>query len=281
MELLLIRHARPARVIRPPGPADDRSTGAEAGADARGQARRSASFPAPSGRRVPDDAGAGPTEGGRTVRNAASADPGSGHPRPLGRAVIVDHDPDAPAARPRVDPELTDAGRAQAQALAAWLGVEPLHAVYTSPLTRARDTAAPLASTFGLPVTVDDDLAEWDRNADDYVPVEELRAENATQWRALAAERWDELGVDIEGFRSRVITALDRISARHRSQHVAVVCHGGVINAYLASVLGTRRVLFFEPAYTSISRVVVTHRDGAVLRSVRSVNETAHLRALG
>ncbi len=55
-----------------------------------------------------------------------------------------------------------------------------------------------------------------------------------------------------------------------------VVCHGGVINTYTADVLGLGAMLFFEPAYTSISRVLVS-RDGA--RSLLSLNETGHLRA--
>jgi len=53
------------------------------------------------------------------------------------------------------------------------------------------------------------------------------------------------------------------------------VCHGGVINAYLAHVLGLDDLLFFEPAYTSISRVRASRRGH---RMLVSANETAHLR---
>jgi probable phosphoglycerate mutase len=58
---------------------------------------------------------------------------------------------------------------------------------------------------------------------------------------------------------------------------VAIVAHGGVVNIYLAHVLGTRQPMFFEPAYTSINRVLAA-RSGQ--RQIRSVNETAHLRGL-
>ena len=61
---------------------------------------------------------------------------------------------------------------------------------------------------------------------------------------------------------------------RHPGQRVAVVCHGGVINAFLADVLDLDKMLFFHPDYTSISRVLVA-RSGA--RSLQSVNETGHL----
>jgi 2,3-bisphosphoglycerate-dependent phosphoglycerate mutase len=57
-----------------------------------------------------------------------------------------------------------------------------------------------------------------------------------------------------------------------------VVCHGGVINFYMAHVIRVDRRVFFEPAYTSINRVLAA-RSGE--RSVQSLNEVAHLRNTG
>jgi probable phosphoglycerate mutase len=55
-----------------------------------------------------------------------------------------------------------------------------------------------------------------------------------------------------------------------------VVCHGGVINQYLAHVLGIEtHVGFFYPKYTSIHRVMAA-RFGQ--RSIVSINEASHLR---
>ena len=50
----------------------------------------------------------------------------------------------------RRDPPLSDAGRAEAAALAASLRGEGLQAIWTSPLRRARETAAIVASGLGL-----------------------------------------------------------------------------------------------------------------------------------
>jgi probable phosphoglycerate mutase len=58
------------------------------------------------------------------------------------------------------------------------------------------------------------------------------------------------------------------------------VCHGGVINAYLAHILGIdgpAGPMFFEPAYAGISRVMAA-RTGQ--RQLRSINEHGHVRAL-
>jgi probable phosphoglycerate mutase len=170
------------------------------------------------------------------------------------------------------DPHLSAEGRDQAARLAAaWAG--DVDAVWTSPLRRARETAAPLAAVLGVEVVVDDDLAEMDRDADAYIPLEELRRDPLA-W-ADAVEAW----VGPEGaalraaFRRRVVASVDRIVAAHRGQRVAVVCHGGTINAVLAEVLGLEDQLFFEPGYTSVSRVLAS-AGGA--RQVLSVNETWH-----
>jgi hypothetical protein len=50
-----------------------------------------------------------------------------------------------------------------------------------------------------------------------------------------------------------------------------------VINVYLADVLGIDRLLWFDPVYTSVSRVKVS-RDG--IRSLVTLNETAHLQGV-
>jgi probable phosphoglycerate mutase len=175
------------------------------------------------------------------------------------------------------DPSLDPVGARQAARLSDWLAREEIDAVYTSPLARARETAAPLATRLGVDPVLEEGVAEWDRDAPAYIPIEELRATGHPWWQAMAAGDWERLGVDPEAFGQRVVAAIDAIAARHASQRVAVVCHGGVINIYLAEVLGLGRRLFFQPAYTSISRVLVSR---AGVRSLETLNERAHLRDL-
>jgi probable phosphoglycerate mutase len=181
----------------------------------------------------------------------------------------VEHPTDA------VDPELAPLGQRQADALAAWLRDEDLAAIYTSPLLRARQTAAPLAGAIGRDAEVEPRIAEWDRDATAYIPIEEMKADGHDMWDALSGQRWDELGVDPDAFRDRVLAGIDEIASRHAGESVAVVAHGGVINAYAGAVLGRTDLLFFEPGYTSISRVLVSR---AGQRSIRSLNEMGHLR---
>jgi 2,3-bisphosphoglycerate-dependent phosphoglycerate mutase len=175
------------------------------------------------------------------------------------------------------DPGLASEGRDQAGKLAAALTGFPIDAVYTSPMQRARETAAPLALALGRDAAVDDDLMEFDRDLTYYVPIEELRGSNDPRWAELVTE-WTSVESEDErqAFRLRVVTAVERIVERHPSQRVAVVCHGGVINAYLSHVLRIDQTLFFEPGYASISRVLAS-RGGH--RQLVTANETPHLSA--
>jgi broad specificity phosphatase PhoE len=173
------------------------------------------------------------------------------------------------------DPALTDRGRAQAARLARWLAREPIDAVLSSPLRRAGETANVVGDALGIDVEVVDGLMEYDAEADSYIPVEEMRETRDHRWRAMVEGRWEELGGEApDRFRARIVPCVDAVVDRFAGRRVAAVCHGGVINVYLAAILGLERHLWFEPGYTSISRVAAA-RTGE--RSVVTLNETAHL----
>lgn len=173
------------------------------------------------------------------------------------------------------DPELSAEGHEQARQLAAWLAHEQIDAVYTSPLQRARETAAPLADAVGIEVVVDDELAEYDRDQHFYIPLEELKGSGDPRYEALMR---GELGgeVDAETFRQVVVVAMERVIEANPGRTVAAVCHGGVINAYASHVLEIASPLFFEPPYTCINRFLCSSRGH---RSIRSLGETGHLHA--
>ena len=81
-----------------------------------------------------------------------------------------------------------------------------------------------------------------------------------------------------EHFQAVVVEAVERIVAAHPGQRVAVVCHGGVINAYAGHVLGIDDPLFFLPDLHVDQPRVRGRRRGE--RSIASLNEAAHLRGL-
>ena len=90
------------------------------------------------------------------------------------------------------------------------------------------------------------------------------------------SEPWD---VRSKPIKKKVGKKKETVGFNYYARAAAIVCHGGVINAYLAHVLGIGPATeFFYPNYTSIHRVAAA-RTGE--RSILSVNETAHLRGTG
>lgn len=177
------------------------------------------------------------------------------------------------------DPPLSAVGRRQAELLAEYLASEEIAAVYSSPLRRAAETVTPLAARLGLPVTTIDGVAEWDRDATHYVPVEELRAARDSRFADLTLHAWSDLAL-IEPFRDRVVAAVDSVVAAHPGERVVVGCHAGVVNVYLGEVLGlpVDRRGFHYPNYTSIHRIAASRKG---VRTIVTVNETPHLRNSG
>jgi len=173
------------------------------------------------------------------------------------------------------DPGLASDGHEQAARLARWWGRFGADALYTSPMARARETAEPLAKALGLEPVVVDDLREFDANEPTYIPVEELRADPAL-WQA-AVDAWlsPEAEASRQEFRNVVVQAVTGITETDVGR-AAIVCHGGVINAYMSRVLGLAGSVFFEPAYTSVSRVIATGEH----RQMVSINEAPHLEYL-
>jgi probable phosphoglycerate mutase len=181
----------------------------------------------------------------------------------------------APGSGVPADPGLTARGREQAQRLADWVAHEHIDAILSSPKRRAQETAAPIAGALGLEVEVVEGIVEYDVQSDHYIPMEELRRTDQERLRDMVEGRWETFGGEsTEVFRARVSKAVDDIIATHPGQTVVAVCHGGVVNVALALVLGLEQPLWFDPHYTSLSRMVAS-RSG--VRSVSSLNERAHL----
>jgi broad specificity phosphatase PhoE len=174
------------------------------------------------------------------------------------------------------DPGLSPQGTAQAERLASWLVHEGLDALYTSPFQRARETAAPVERLTGLTATVLDDLREWDTDVTHpYTPPEQIRADDPRSL-ALSEGRYEDFVPDLDwnAFRARARRGMQTILDANPGGRVAVVCHGGITNTYLATVLGLPRMFWFHPDYTSVSRVRRMPGGRIVLHSV---NETGHL----
>jgi broad specificity phosphatase PhoE len=180
------------------------------------------------------------------------------------RLVLVRHAETDPAARGRchgrLEVGLSEEGRRQAGELGAALAEVALAAVYSSPLSRALDTARPLALPHGLEPVADDGLSEIDFGELEGLTYEQIEAERPEVFRA-----WMETPTSVrfpggESFgdlRARVLPAVAAIRERHAGEAAAVVAHGGVVRVVLADALGLHDEAVFrlDQAYGGLSIV--------------------------
>jgi probable phosphoglycerate mutase len=183
----------------------------------------------------------------------------------------VVNDDGAPA-----DPPLSPTGREQAERVARWLDDLAIDRIYASPLRRARETAEPLALRRGLGIEIERGVREYDADADFYIPLEELKRHDYPRWKELVSGAYAP-EMDFLAFHREVVDSVEKIIAENAERRVAVFCHGGVINAWAAHVLGLAPRLFVDVTYTSVNRFLAA-RSGE--RSLASLNESAHLRSL-
>jgi 2,3-bisphosphoglycerate-dependent phosphoglycerate mutase len=168
------------------------------------------------------------------------------------------------------DPPLDVTGREQVQVLTDRLVRMPAPAaIYCSTLTRARQTIEPYADRTGAEVVYRDDLAEWFGGAWEFKEFDELLVEHPDiPQRVLLQDPLFWLAPDAEtyaDFQVRVVREIERAIAAHGAGDLWVVCHGGVINAYVGHVLGIEeQEMFFLPPNTSINTVKL-RGDGRAL----------------
>jgi len=172
------------------------------------------------------------------------------------------------------DPSLSLLGRSQAELTAEFLRYESITRIAASTMSRARQTAEPLAAKLSLDIELHDGLCEVDRESNSYVPMEEMTNEDPVVADFLN-DPWSLFNGDFEGFRTRVIDGFDKIVRENRGGTVAVFCHGMVMGVYLMTQLGVDDPFRFNTDYCGIMRVQASTSG---VRSIRSVNETGHVR---
>ena len=178
------------------------------------------------------------------------------------------------------DPGLADLGRLQAEATADYLTDEGINHIVSSSMKRALQTAEPLADLLGLPIERLDDLRESDHRSQIYVPSEEWSRDDPAVAHYYDEDRdlSDTIFSDgYEEFRDRVGRGFEHVIRTNRSRTVAVFCHGMVTGVYLQILLGIDDPLALLVDYCGITRVAASSTG---VRTVRSVNETHHVRDL-
>jgi probable phosphoglycerate mutase len=178
------------------------------------------------------------------------------------------------------DIELTETGVRQAKLAGERLAARgDIDVIVTSPLQRARQTAAEVAAATGAPVVDDGDLRETDFGAWEgltFAEAQQRWPNEVTAWLADPAvappqgESFTAVGV-------RVRTALDRLLGQFAGQTVLVVSHVTPIKMLLTEALLAPPAALHR-MFLDVGSLNEVHwfSDGPAV--VRSLNDTGHLR---
>ncbi|MCX6520476.1 MAG: MSMEG_4193 family putative phosphomutase [Actinobacteria bacterium] len=169
---------------------------------------------------------------------------------------------------------LADVGREQAQRAAERIAaLTMVDAVYASPLERARETAAPIAAARGLKVQIDKGLLECEFG--DWTGAELKKLMKLPEWgtvqRAPSTFRFPN-GESFTEMQTRMVSAIDRLRAKHDGGVIVLVSHADPIKAAVAHAMGTHIDLFQRIVIGTCSVSAIAYGMGAPI--VLTVNST-------
>ncbi len=185
------------------------------------------------------------------------------------------------------DIPLDNLGREEAWAVAAWLKDETIHAAYTSPLSRARDTAIAIARHHDLEVIDRPGLADLSYGDWEGVPLKEVKVRYADlyrQWEAAPHTVRFPNGETLEVLSTRALAAVEKVVQRHPDQTVLLVAHRAVNKVLIAAFIGLDNSHFWRIAQdtTCVNRFHLVEYPQSVGKTwhIISINDTGHLRGM-
>jgi probable phosphoglycerate mutase len=183
------------------------------------------------------------------------------------------------------DSALTDRGQEQAVLLGAAVALLAPTALYSSPLVRARSTAAAITATTGLPLQIEEDLREQHFGGWEMLTRAEVLSRDGERLRAweTGADVAPPDGESLPQVRDRVVQLAERLVARHPGETVVLVSHVSPIKALVCAALelppaGALR-MWLEPASICLVDFRM-RRDGQLSGVLRGFNAVAHLASL-
>ncbi len=181
------------------------------------------------------------------------------------------------------DLDLNETGIRQAALVADRLSEQKIGAVYSSGLTRARQTAEVIAERFGLTVTQvpelnELDYGEWEGIPEADVPVRYQELFEA--WRANPSEVPTPAGESLAELRDRAYPAFMRIADENRHQDIVIVAHKSTNRVLLCCLMEMDINLYRQIGQGNVAINVLNLRDDGRM-IVEQVNESCHLSPKG
>lgn len=180
------------------------------------------------------------------------------------------------------DVPLDAVGKDEALLVGERLKGERIRAVYSSPLSRAKETAQAIAEFHNLEVQCLEDLAdlhfgEWEGLS--LKEVKEQYPDLYQEWLKAPQQITFPGGEGLNAVRSRAREAVEGIMARHPQEAVALVSHRVVLKVLICTLLGLDNSHFWNIAQDTTAINCFHHRNGTWICNF--LNDTCHLKGMG
>jgi broad specificity phosphatase PhoE len=176
----------------------------------------------------------------------------------MARLYMVRHGRAAASFGESMDPGLDELGREQARVTAKRLETLGPLPIVSSPLKRARETAAPLAQLWQRPPVIEEAVAEIPSTAHSL-------AERAQWLRGFMGGSWRDASMELAQWRENAVAALGALP-----EDTVIFSHFIAINVAAGAALGDDRVVVFSPDNCSVT---IFESDGGRLRLIEQGHE--------
>ena len=183
--------------------------------------------------------------------------------------------------RGTIDVPLNETGQREARLAAEALKDGPIRAVYSSPLTRAKETAEAIAGRHGLEVHILEGLSdlcfgEWQGIS--HKAVRERFADLYQQWMDEPQTVTFPGGESLEDVRSRGVKAVRDTVAKHPEETIVMVSHRVVNRVLVCGLVGIDLSHFWQIGQDTTAINLVTWKKGGCV--LTCLNDTCHLRSI-
>lgn len=141
-----------------------------------------------------------------------------------------------------LDIPLNDTGHWQARRLAQALAArDAIHAIYSSDLQRAHQTAQAIAAATGAPLQTHAGLRERGFGLFEgktYVEIESTWPQESERWRRRDPDWAPQGGESLLQVRERITRTLHELAARHPGEQIVLVAHGGIMDQLYRAATG-------------------------------------------
>jgi broad specificity phosphatase PhoE len=180
------------------------------------------------------------------------------------------------------DVPLDEVGREEARLVGDRLKGEGIRAVFSSPLSRARETAEAIAQFHKVEVEIlagltDLHFGEWEGQSRQ--EVQGRYPDLYEQWQGAPHEVIFTGGEDLAAVSSRAMGAVKDIINRHPQEGVVLVSHRVVLKVLICALLGLDNSHFWNIAQDTTAINCFHHRNGAWICNF--LNDTCHVKGVG